>query len=229
MIKGILYGVGVGPGDPELMTLKAQRIISECPVLAVPKTKGQNNMALDIVSQVMDISGKEIIELDFLMIRDREQLARHHRALADLLAPVLDAGKSIALLNIGDVSIFATYSYIRDEVASRGYETVSVAGVPSFCAVAATLGVSLTKANLPLHIIPAGYSCTADALDLPGSKVLMKAGSTLATLKETLRQKDLSGQTSLVENCGLETQAVYHQIEDAPDDTGYFATIVVRP
>ena len=72
--KGIFYGVGVGPGDPELLTLKAVRLLERCPVIAAPRTKGGGMLALEIASGAADLGGKTVIPLDFSMERDREKL-----------------------------------------------------------------------------------------------------------------------------------------------------------
>ena len=83
MKKGILYGVGVGPGDSELITLKALRIIEKNKIIAVPRTKGENNLALDIVSKETDMSNKEILYLDFPMTNDKEKLDIYHKKSAE--------------------------------------------------------------------------------------------------------------------------------------------------
>lgn len=105
----MLYGVSVGPGDPELITLKAVRLIKECPVLAVPRTKGENTLALSIVKQAADIRGKEIVYTDFPMTRDKEVLDKNYDRIAGLLAEYLEKGQNVAMLNIGDISIYSTF------------------------------------------------------------------------------------------------------------------------
>ena len=111
---GVLYGVSVGPGDPELITLKAVRLIKECPVLAVPRTKGENTLALSIVKQAADIRGKEIVYTDFSMTRDKEVLNKNYDRIAGLLAEYLEKGQNVAMLNIGDISIYSTFSYVGE-------------------------------------------------------------------------------------------------------------------
>ena len=112
MAKGIFYGVGVGPGDPELITLKAVRCIEQCPVIAAPETKGEKTLALDIARGAVDLAGKTILPLHFLMTRDPGALERSHRAQAERIMEQLDAGRDVAMLNLGDVSIYSTFSYL---------------------------------------------------------------------------------------------------------------------
>ena len=228
--KGIFYGVGVGPGDPELLTLKAVRLLERCPVIAAPRTKSGEMLALEIASGAADLGGKTVLPLDFSMERDRAKQRASHRAAADLVEPYLAKGLDVAMLNLGDVSIYATYSYLMEIFKDRGYETVMVPGVPSFCAVAARLGVSLTEMNTALHISPGG-AALGEALDLPGTKVLMKSGRQMPAVLEALKTKGTLGNSMLVQNCGLPGEAVYPDLSKAvpgEDSMGYFATVIVK-
>lgn len=168
MKKGVFYGVGVGPGDPELMTLKA---------------------------------------------------VRAH----------LDGGRDVAMLNLGDVSIYATCSYLMEILKAQGYETVMVPGVPSFCAVAARLGVSLTEMDSPLHIAPGSMALDA-VLDQPGTKVLMKSGRQLPAVLEALEARGILGTSMLVQNCGLPEEEIYGDLSQRRPEGrhGYFSTIIVK-
>lgn len=226
--KGIFYGVGIGPGDPELITLKAVRTLERCPVIAAPRTKSGETLALDIVRRGMALEGKTILPLNFTMSRDPAVLRASHRQAADAIAPHLAAGRDVAMLNLGDVSIYATYGYLMELITAQGYEAVMIPGVPSFCAVAARLGTSLTTANAPLHILPGGGEELEAQLDLPGTKVLMKSGSRIPQVASALRQRGLTAQAAMVRDCGLPTETVCRDLTHLPADTGYFATIIVK-
>ena len=141
--KGVFYGVGVGPGDPELLTLKALRTLERCPVIAAPRTKSGETLALDIVRRAMSLEDKTILPLEFTMSRDPAVLRASRLRAAEAIAAHLAAGRNTAMLNLGDVSIYATFGYLMDILTGEGYEAVMVPGVPSFCAVAARLGTSL--------------------------------------------------------------------------------------
>ena len=194
--KGIFYGVGVGPGDPELLTVKALRTLERCPVIAAPQTKSGEMLALDIVRRAAALEGKTILPLFFTMARDKSQQRAAHEAAADAIAAHLTAGRDVAMLNLGDVSIYATFGYIMDILRERGYEAVMIPGVPSFCAAAARLGLSLVSGETPLHIVPAGDPAS---LELPGTKVLMKAGKRLPQVREALTARGLLEQAAMVE------------------------------
>ena len=132
MERGKYYSVSVGPGDPENMTLKAVRILEEAPVIAVPQTSSGQTMALDIAEKVVDFSRKEIVKVRFTMSRDPDVLRQSREGIADILQEYMDKGRDVAMVNIGDVSIFSTAVYIGEILESRGYETLMVPGVTSF-------------------------------------------------------------------------------------------------
>lgn len=227
--KGILHGVSVGPGDPELMTLKAVRCIEQCPVLAAPQTAAGRMLALDIAKGAVDVSGKIILPLHFAMSRDPEVLKASHAAAADAVRAHLDAGRDVALLNLGDVSIYATYGYLEEILTAQGYAAVRIAGVPSFCAAAARLGQSLTGGmEQPLTIAPGRH--VEQVLAAPGAKVLMKTGRRLPKTLDALRERGLLANSAMVCNCGLPDEAVFPALTDydPAQDAGYFATILVK-
>lgn len=226
-MTGTLYGVSVGPGDPELLTLKAVRTICACDVIATPQTGGDKTLALDIAKGAVDLEGKTVVELPLPMTRDPRELEKSHEREAAIVATYLDDGHDVALLNLGDVSVYSTFSYLAEKLGAR-YEVVMVPGVTSFCATAAVLGMSLTDMNRPLHIIPASGMSLDDALDLEGSKVLMKSGAQLSDVIGTLVARGLADKTGLVQNCGLPTQNVVVDIEHDKIDKSYFTTIIVK-
>lgn len=226
--RGIFYGVGVGPGDPELLTVKALRTLERCPVIAVPRTRSGETLALDIVRRAAPLEGKTILYLDFTMSRDPAVLRSSRLRAAEEVAAHLSAGRDVAMLNLGDVSIYATFGYLMDILTGQGYESVMIPGVPSFCAVAARLGISLTAPDSPLHILPGGGELLAEQLDLPGAKVLMKSGRQLPQAAELLRQKGLLEKAAMVRDCGLPTEQVCRDLSRLPQDAGYFATVIVK-
>ena len=226
-MKGKLFGVGVGPGDPELMTLKAVRIIEECEVLAVPQTAGDKNAAFDIVSKVVDLGDKKIIYLPFLMVKDRELIDKKHEENAQIIEKFLNEGKDIALINLGDISIFSTFSYIQRKIENKGFETEVCAGVTSFCAVAARVNTSLTSMKEPLHIIPAIHKNVEGYFSLEGTKVFMKAGNCLKDIeKKVLEDSELVAYG--VTNCGMEGEKVYFDLKNVEEKAGYFTTVIVK-
>lgn len=224
-MKGILYGVGVGPGDPELITLKAVRIIKECAYIAVPADDKNTCLAYEIASHALDISEKPCIEIHMPMTKDKTALEKVHTDGAEKIAGILGQGKDIAFLVLGDPAIYATYGYIHEKIKALGYETQLISAVPSFCAAAARLDIPLVQQAQELHIIPASYPCK-EALKLSGTKVFMKAGSRMTQLKEALR--GTMDAVYMVENCGLENERVFDTAEGLDESAGYYSVVIVK-
>ena len=226
--KGVLYGVSVGPGDPELLTVKAVRVLERCGVIAAPQTRSGGTLALDIVRRAVSLEGKTILPLFFPMGRDREAWWRSHRQAAAEIQAHLDQGRDVAMPNLGDVSIYSTFGYLMELLREKGYEAVMIPGVPSFCASAARLGVSLCNGEAPLHIVPVSGRDLDAALDWPGAKVLMKAGGSLPEVAEALRRSGQLERAALVEDCGLPTERICLDLTENAEKTGYFATVIVK-
>ncbi len=238
--KGTFYGIGVGPGDPELITVKALKIIKSCPVIAAPRTGNGDMVALDIVwrtgvlagtAEITEESDKKILAMDFTMDKDPAKRKENYRKNAEAAARYLDNGQDVAMVTLGDVSLYSTVHYIADELISRGYEIIMVPGVPSFSAAAASLAIPLAEMDAPVHIIPSVRNNSDDYLDLPGTKVLMKAGRHLHRTLDELDRRGLLDVTSLAVNCGMDDEILIKKLGDdepLPDKTGYFTTVIVR-
>ena len=226
--QGVLYGVGVGPGDPELMTVRACRTLAACPVIACPRTRQGHMLALEIAGAAVPLAGKELLPLDFAMTRDPAARQACYDRAAETLISRLAAGRDIALLTLGDVSVYSTFAYLAAPAAARGYAVELIPGVTSFSAAAARLGLSLTEMDKPLRILPAGMEGLEQELDRPGTKVLMKAGSASPRTLALLRERGLLQKTALVTDCGLPGERVFPDLTDPPEDIGYFAVFIVK-
>ena len=223
--QGVFYAVSVGPGDPELLTRQACRVLEVCDVIAAPRTKAGRMLALDIAGGAVDMRGKTILPLDFTMAHDAAVREESYRTAAGAIEAALAAGRDVAMVNLGDVSVYATAYYILERVRSDGFEVVMCPGVTSFCAVAARLGRSLTRMDEPLHILP-GSAELDSALALPGTKVLMKSGRAIRETVDALERHGLAARAGMVADCGLETEQVYTDLRQLPEEISYFATIV---
>ncbi len=228
MQKGKLYGVSVGPGDAELMTLNAVRVLKSCPVVASPVTRKGETVALNIARGAVELSGKEIVEIAFPMSRDRAELLENYARAAERLAAYLDRGQDVAMLNLGDISVYSTYSYVDEILQRRGYETEWVPGVTSFCAVAAKLRRSLSQWDEPLHVLPASAEDLDAALRLPGTKIVMKPGRELPKVIAALDRNGLLEKAGMVQNCGLPNERVVPVLSANEASTDYFTTIIVK-
>ena len=226
MKKGILYGVGVGPGDPELLTVKARRILSQADVIAVPDKGAGEKTALQIIGEL--VQGKQTLPCSTPMVRDPAALERAHDRIAADIAALLEEGKTVAYITLGDPSIYSTYLYIHRRVLAMGYEARLIPGVLSFCAVAAALGTGLCEGSDRLLIVPASHRDVADCLAVDANLVFMKAGRELGALRQKLEDASLLEGAAMVENCGMEGERVFPRFAGAPADSGYFSVVVVK-
>lgn len=225
-MKGTLYGVGIGPGDPELMTLKAVRLIRENMIIAVPGADPKETVAYKIAVQaVPELAEKELLPIYMPMTHDPEELEKSHAKGAQTLEEVLDKGKNIVFLTLGDPCVYSTFSYLQKRVEKDGYHTELVSGITSFCAAAARLNIPLSEWNEQLHVIPAVHRLDS-TLNESGNYILMKSGKKMNQVKEILAQ---SGRDVLmVENCGMENEHIYRSVEEIPDDAGYYSLIIAK-
>ena len=225
-MKGTAYGVGVGPGDPELITVKAIRLIRENEVIAVPGRDVKESVAYQIAVQaVPELREKELLPIPMPMVKDRRQLEAAHREGAALIKHYLDNGKNVVYLTLGDPTIYCSFSYLQRILEAEGYPVVLVSGVPSFCAAAARLNLPLTEWDELLHVIPSVYITDAE-LNQPGTYVLMKSSGHMKAVKEILTSSNREAFAVL--NCGMESEQVCRSIEEIPDDAGYFSLIISR-
>ncbi|MGI6006866.1 MAG: precorrin-2 C(20)-methyltransferase [Ruminococcus sp.] len=225
-MAGKLYGVGVGPGDPELLTVKALRVIRESDVIAVPGKVPEETIAYKIVVQAYpELSQKELLPVHMPMTKDPVLLEESHREGARQIAKYLEQGRKVAFLTLGDTTVYSTYLYVHKKVMEMGYDVEIISGITSFCAVAARLNMGLVEKAEPLHVIPASYQIE-EALKLPGTKVLMKAGKKMKNVKELLQQSD--SEVVMIENCGMEDEKIFRGADEIPEDAGYYSLIIVK-
>ena len=224
-MKGKLYGVGVGPGDPKLMTYKAVETIQKCQVVAVPKSGNSEQVALNIAKEF--IKNQTLIDCYMPMIRDKQALRKQHEEVVSEFKGYLDKGQDIAFLTLGDPTIYSTYMYIHRLIKEMGYETEIIPGISSICSVAAALNDSLCEGSDCLHIIPASYKGKEDYLDLEGTKVLMKTGKSMEKVKQHLKEKGLYERARAVECASMPNEKI-HESLDTVEESSYFSIIVVK-
>ena len=216
-MTGKLYGVVVGPGDPELITLKALRLTKEADILAFPGEKPIESVAYRIMKGAYpEIDSKQMISLPMPMIKDREELKRVHDEGAKIIA---------VFLTLGDPTVYSTYIYVHKRVEQLGYATEIVSGITSFCAVSARFNEGLVEKSQQLHVIPASYQIE-EALKLPGTKVLMKTGKKMQEVKAKIKAS--GNKAEMIENCGMPDEKIYRSVEEIPDDAGYYSLIIVK-
>ena len=236
-MKGILYGVGTGPGDPELLTLKALKIIRESDIIVIPADDPKDCASYQTVERAFpQIREKRLICLPFPMVRDREKRRIQQEKNAEIIAKILSEGKQAAFLTIGDPSIYSTYGYIHNILRRRGFDARIVSGIPSFCAAVASLGEILCEDRETLEILPSfplsekeptrGGRDISGILSGTGTKVLMKPSGDYTAVTEALRRSRRTA--SMAVNCGRDEEQTFSRLEDFPEKAEYFSVIISR-
>lgn len=226
---GKLYGIGVGPGEPELMTLKSVNAIRACDVIVLPAATKEECYAYQIVSQILradELNSKSIMCREFPMIKDATELSDAHQQIFADIKTALDLGKIVGILTIGDPTIYSTYMYIHKLAQLSGYETEIINGVPSFCAAAARIGISLGEKGQQIHIIPGSYS-VEESLKLPGTKIYMKSGKKLAKLCDAIENMPSAGNVWAISSCGMSNEEIFRGIEKVREAEAYLTIVIV--
>ena len=227
MDKGILYGVSVGPGDPELLTLKAVRVIREAEVIAVPNIGHGRQTALSIAEEY--IQGKPQIECSTPMTRDASVRKAAYAENARLICEYLAAGRSVAYLCLGDIGVYASFAPVIEHVRAAGYDVVIIPGITSFAASAARLGTVLCEGPERLLIAPVMSGDVDEILDVPANKVFMKSGREVIALRDKLAERGELEGASMVANCGLPDEKVFPHLADVTEeDADYFSVVIVK-
>ncbi len=193
---GTLYGVGVGPGDPELVTLKALKLLRRVPVICVPKRGiSADSYALGIVGHLLDRDRQEVLELVFPMTKDRARLEAAWKEAARQVSVRLVRGLDCAFITEGDPTVYSTFMHLMGTVRqSLPHVVVEVVpGVSSVTAVAARVGWSLAEGDERIAIIPATYEdqLLRESLERFDTVVLMKVNSAWDRLAPLLEELDL--------------------------------------
>ena len=227
---GKLYGIGLGPGDPGLVTLRARDLLGSCDVIAYPVRKpGEGGVALDIVRAVIDTGGRRMMESVFSMSPDGCWDDCHDDAVEGLCS-VLGEGLSVAMVTLGDVGVYSTFMYVKERIESRGFEVELVPGVTSFCHGAALAGKPLVLGDEGLAVIPMAYDSIdmlSSALDTFDSVVLMKASRSMDDIVSVMQSKGVPlSSATVMSNIGMPDQ--YIGPMDPGRSYGYFTTVLIK-
>ncbi len=210
--RGTLYGIGVGPGDPELMTLKGARVLEGCNHVFVPKAGRENgSIALGIASRFLR-PGCLVHELVFPMSGDRGELSRHWTEAARSVAELLGTGEDACFLTLGDPFLYSTYIYLVRSLREQlpGVEAITVPGITAFSAAAALAEFPVGEGRGRVLIVPASDDLEAveEALASGGTVILMKVGRRLAAVVDVIEKAGLLDRAVYVSRAGLEGQEV---------------------
>lgn len=233
MQLGTLYGISVGPGDPELITLKGLRLLKQVPVVAFPAgVQGKLGMAQEIVEEWLG-SHQVQLALTFPYVQDIAILTQAWKLAVQQVWHYLSLGQDVAFVCEGDVNFYSTFTYLAEVLKQLHPECVvqTVPGVCSPMAAASALGLPLTLRDQRLAVIPALYNVEELEKILDGADVvvLMKVSSVYEQIWEVLHQRQLLKYACVVERATLPEQVIYEDLRDRPTlKLPYFSLLIVR-
>lgn len=225
-LSGTLWGVGVGPGDPELMTLKAHRLISGARVVAYPAPDTGPSLAREIAAGSI-AAGAEEIPMIVPMRTDRFPAQEVYADAAERIAARLAAGEDVVCLCEGDPFFYGSFMYLFARLVDR-FPIEVVPGVSSLGACAAALRRPLTARNDVLTVIPAPLPDAALRARIEGAQAvaIMKLGRHLGRVRRLLDELGLTAQAGYVERASLGAEAV-RPLSEAPDPAPYFSMVLL--
>lgn len=229
---GTLYGIGVGPGDPDYITLKGYKKLQQAPVVFVPAGKnGKAGIAYGIVKEHIPPEA-EIVVLDFPMkslSADREELDAKWQENAALTAQKLKDCDGV-FLTLGDPMVFSTYSYITDYLKQHGVTCETIPGIPSFCGLASALSVPLTQGEESFAVVSMTQpeNEIAAVLDANQNIVVMKVSAGTELLAKLLQERALENSFILVSNIGMPEERIVTDIKELSGRLPYLSTMLVK-
>ncbi len=235
MPTGRLYGVGLGPGDPELVTLKAVRAIRRAHVIAYPTARhGQSNARLIVSAEL--VHGQIEVPMIYPVTTEQSDhpggyeasLFQFYDEMAEQLAAHLDAGRDVAILCEGDPFFYGSYMYLHDRLAHR-FPTQVIPGVPSIMGAAAQLATPLVRRDSELTILPGTLSEEAltARLSAPGAFAIMKLGRNFAKVNTALHRAGVADKALFIERATMDAERIVPLAEVDTFNVPYFSLILV--
>ncbi|MCR4288604.1 MAG: precorrin-2 C(20)-methyltransferase [Deltaproteobacteria bacterium] len=231
---GVFYGIGAGPGDPELITIKAARLLNQAHVIAVPAgtKKDSSGRALKVIERLIDLNAKEIIELHLPMTRDNDALSNAREKAAAEVVKRLEKGLDVAFVTLGDPMIYSTFGYIARLVEKRlGKGSVrAIPGVTSFSAAAADALLPLAEGDESIAVVSRypgeRFKEMSAAFD---TVVILKANKDMARIADELKNTGFEGKAFFASELGWPGEFKTWEMKSAlKKDRGYFSLIIVK-
>ncbi|MBE6084154.1 MAG: precorrin-2 C(20)-methyltransferase [Selenomonas ruminantium] len=231
-MSGIFYGIGVGPGDPELLTVKAIKAIEQVDVLIAPKTeKKDGSVALTVAKPYLK-KDVEIVYQVFPMVKGfAENSTDAWESNKQEILELLRSGKNVAFLTIGDPMFYSTYIYVFRLLENEGVEIQTIPGIPAFAAIGSQLGYPIVEGDDVLSIIPATASPekVEKAMQAADNVVLMKVYKNFEEVADMLDKNEMAEQAVLVSRAGLDDEKIiYDVLAHKKDKLNYLSTILTR-
>ncbi|MBT2604395.1 precorrin-2 C(20)-methyltransferase [Bacillus sp. ISL-53] len=230
---GTLYGLGVGPGDPELITVKAFRVIQESPVIAYPKKrKGSKSYAHRIVEVYIRPEEKEMLGLVFPMTKDQAILDREWTGTVEKVWQKLNEGKDVAFVTEGDPLLYSTFIHMMKlmQELHPEVEIKTVPGISSFNGSASRLGIALADGDDHVAIVPArdDYEAMKKAIEDHDAVVFIKVAKVIDLMISVLKDLDLLEKASVVTKVTSDEEVIWKVSELEGLELEYLTLMVVR-
>ena len=227
-MSGTLYGIGVGPGDPELLTLKAYRLLRAVPVLAYPAPERGPSLARAIAAPHLNGARTEIA-IRMPMVSARFPAREVYDRAAEELGGHLEAGRDVAVLCEGDPFFYGSFMFLFGRMAER-FRVDVVPGVSSLTACAAVLGAPLAARNDVLAVMPAPLpeGQLRDRLSQIDAAAIIKIGRHFGKVRTLLTELGFADRARYIEHATMETQKVLPLEDVDPDKVPYFSTVLVH-
>ncbi|SHJ04910.1 precorrin-2/cobalt-factor-2 C20-methyltransferase [Geosporobacter subterraneus DSM 17957] len=209
-MNGKFYGLGVGPGDPELVTVKAVKVLNKADIIIAPETiSGKGSVAYKIIKEHVEQQDKVKFQV-FPMTYDADALDSTWNQNMEEIMLFLKQGKDVAFITLGDPMIYSTYIYVMRRIKAQGIEVETVPGIPSFCAAASRLGIPLSEGEETIAIIPAAYKCDHmdELLTYGDNVILMKPSRGFEDTVEKLDKHQLLQNTVMISKCGHADESI---------------------
>lgn len=230
-MSGIFYGVGVGPGDPELLTVKAVNVIKEADIIIAPRTeKKEKSTALNIARPYLKES-VEIVHLVFPMVFHEDVLTDAWEENKRTILDFLTQGKKVVFLTLGDPMLFSTYIYVFKLLKDSGYPIETIPGIPAFCAIASKVGIPLAEGNQVLSIVPTTKDEQAleDVIKKSDNLALMKVYKNYPQVVKKLKASDHIANSVMVSRCGLDNEEIFRDLENVEkEQVNYLSTVLAK-
>ena len=229
MMTNKFYGIGVGVGDPEEITLKAINTLKKLDVVILPEAKKDDgSVAYEIAKQYMKEDVEKVF-VEFPMLKSLEERESARKKNAKTVQDLLDEGKNVGFLTIGDTMTYSTYVYILEYLPKK-YLVETVPGVSSFVDMASRFNFPLMIGDETLKVVSLNRKTDIEfELENNDNIVFMKVSRNFEKLKQALVKTGTIDKIIMVSNCGKENQKVYYDIKDlVEDDIPYFTTMIVK-
>ena len=224
---GKFYGIGVGVGDPENITVKATKRLHEVDVIVLPEAKsGEGSTAFNIVKEYVKPEVEQLF-LEFPMIKDVEARKVFRKNNADVISTELEKGKNVAFLTIGDPMTYSTYTYVLEHI-SDDVEVETIAGITSFNSIAARLNIPLMIGDEDLKVVSVNRKTDIyKEIENNQNLVLMKISRDFEKIKKAIIETGNKENAVIVSDCGKENEVFYWDIESV-EKVPYFSTMILK-